>query len=424
MGNVETCGPNEALVLSGGCGSDNVQTIVGGWGWAWCGLTDVQRIPLSIMTLCPRCEDVETSEGVPVTVTGVAQVKVMQDKKLLAAACEQFLGLDVETMQSAILHTMEGHLRAILGTLSIESIYRDREMFASLVREMVAPDIGGMGIEILSFTIKDLSDKVEYLNSLGRGQTANVRRDADIGVAEAERDAVIREADYNKQMVDVRCEADGAIADSQRKFELLQTHYNQEVNMANAESTLAYKLQAAKEQQLIMAEEMEIEVVERRKRVEIEEQEIIRNEKKLESTIRLPAEAEGYRVQTIAQGQRTKTVLEARASAEGIRVVGAAKAVSLEATGTAEAEGLVKMAEAFNEFTDAAKLKIVLESLPNLAAELTAPLSRTREIVILGGNDAVNGSTSLAEMTDNVVSMFSRAQEITKSQVGSRVAAS
>lgn len=110
-------------------------------------------------------------------------------------------------------------------------------------------------------------------------------------------------------------------------------------------------------------------------------------------------------------------MLEARASAEGIRVVGAAKAVSLEATGTAEAEGLVKMAEAFNEFTDAAKLKIVLESLPNLAAELTAPLSRTREIVILGGNDAVNGSTSLAEMTDNVVSMFSRAQEITKSQV-------
>ncbi|VDP73132.1 unnamed protein product [Schistosoma curassoni] len=145
------------------------------------------------MTLNPVCENVETSEGVPLTVTGVAQVKVMRDDKLLEAACQQFLGKKQRDIQNTILQTMEGHLRAILGTLTVEAIYR----FAALVREVAAPDVGRMGIEILSFTIKDVYDRVEYLNSLGRAQTANVKRDADIGVAEAERDAGIKKVlDY------------------------------------------------------------------------------------------------------------------------------------------------------------------------------------------------------------------------------------
>nr|VZI45249.1 unnamed protein product [Spirometra erinaceieuropaei] len=261
MGNVHAVGPNEALVLSGGCcGSNRVRTVIGGWGWAWWCLTDVQRLSLSIMTLQPKCEDVETSEGVPVTVTGVAQVKVMTDGEFLSAACEQFLGRSVQDIKATILNTLEGHLRAILGTLSVESIYQDRDQFAALVREVAAPDVGRMGIEILSFTIKDLYDKVEYLDSLGRAQTANVMRDADIGVAEAERDAGIREAECNKKMMDTKFEADGSIADSKRKFELLQAEYQQEVNVALADSQLAYTLQAAKENQKIKAEEIEIEV--------------------------------------------------------------------------------------------------------------------------------------------------------------------
>ncbi|KAL7060141.1 hypothetical protein AAHC03_09271 [Spirometra sp. Aus1] len=405
MGNVHAVGPNEALVLSGGCcGSNRVRTVIGGWGWAWWCLTDVQRLSLSIMTLQPKCEDVETSEGVPVTVTGVAQVKVMTDGEFLSAACEQFLGRSVQDIKATILNTLEGHLRAILGTLSVESIYQDRDQFAALVREVAAPDVGRMGIEILSFTIKDLYDKVEYLDSLGRAQTANVMRDADIGVAEAERDAGIREAECNKKMMDTKFEADGSIADSKRKFELLQAEYQQEVNVALADSQLAYTLQAAKENQKIKAEEIEIEVVGRKRAIEIEEQEIIRNERKLDSTIRLPAEAEAYRVQKIAEGERARKVLEAQATADSIRGIGNAKAAALQAKGDAEAEGLTKMGEAFAEFSDAAKLNLILQALPSLAAEVAAPLARTNEIVVLGGSGA-NTCSNLEDLGRNLTNL-------------------
>ena len=203
MGNIHTVGPNEALVISGGCcGSTGKTKVIGGWGWAWWLVTDVQKLSLEVMTLNPMCESVETSEGVPLTVTGVAQCKVLPEGDLLDTALEQFLGKSARQIEEVILQTLEGHLRAILGTLTVEEIYQDRDRFAQLVREVASPDVGKMGIEILSFTIKDVYDRVEYLASLGKAQTAAVKRDADIGVAEANRDAGIKEAEAEKTHMD------------------------------------------------------------------------------------------------------------------------------------------------------------------------------------------------------------------------------
>ena len=205
MGNIHTVGPNEALVISGGCcGSTGKTKVIGGWGWAWWLVTDVQKLSLEVMTLNPVCESVETSEGVPLTVTGVAQCKVMPEGELLDTALEQFLGKTPHQIEEVILQTLEGHLRAILGTLTVEEIYQDRDRFAQLVREVASPDVGKMGIEILSFTIKDVYDRVEYLASLGKAQTAAVKRDADIGVAEANRDAGIKEAEAEKTHMDAK----------------------------------------------------------------------------------------------------------------------------------------------------------------------------------------------------------------------------
>ena len=112
------------------------------------------------------------------------QVKIMKNPELLHTASEQFLGKKEHEIKSTVLQTLEGHLRAILGTLTVEEVYKDRDQFASLVREVAAPDVGRMGIEILSFTIKDVYDNVTYLQSLGKAQTAAVKRDAEIGVAQ------------------------------------------------------------------------------------------------------------------------------------------------------------------------------------------------------------------------------------------------
>merc|ERR1719297_273279 len=215
------------------------------------------------MTLNPVCENVETAQGVPLTVTGVAQVKIMKNPELLHTASEQFLGKKEHEIKSTVLQTLEGHLRAILGTLTVEEVYKDRDQFASLVREVAAPDVGRMGIEILSFTI--------------------------------------REAECEKAAMDVKYSTDTKIEDNSRAFKLQKANFDSEVNTAKAEAQLAYELQAAKIQQGIKQEELQIQVVERRKQIEIEEQEIKRKEKELRATVRLPAEAEGFKVQTVAE---------------------------------------------------------------------------------------------------------------------------
>merc|ERR1719175_504669 len=339
------------------------------------------------MTLNPLCDNVETKQGVPLTVTGVAQVKIMKDPALLEIAAEQFLGKKEDEITETILQTLEGHLRAILGTLTVEEVYKDRDQFAALVREIATPDVGKMGIEILSFTIKDVYDNVDYLASLGKSQTAAVKRDAEIGVAQANRDAGIREAECEKSAMDIKYSTDTKIEDNSRAFKLQKANFDKEVNSAKAEAQLAYELQAAKIQQKIRNEEIQIQVVERRKQIEIEEQEIKRKEKELTATIKLPAEAEAYKVQTLAEGNRTKMVESARADGEKIRLIGAAEARAVEAVGRAEAERMRMKASAYKQYGDAAILALVLEALPQIAAEVSAPLAKTDEIVLIGGQD-------------------------------------
>merc|ERR1719330_1855074 len=325
------------------------------------------------MTLNPVCDNVETKQGVPLTVTGVAQVKIMKDEKFLEIAAEQFLGKKEDEITDTILQTLEGHLRAILGTLTVEEVYKDRDMFANLVREIAKPDVGKMGIEILSFTIKDVYDNVDYLASLGKAQ--------------ANRDAGIREAECEKSAMDTKYSTDTKIEDNSRAFKLQKANFDKEVNTAKAEAQLAYELQAAKIQQKIRNEEIQIQVVERRKQIEIEEQEIKRKEKELIATVKLPAEAEGYKVQTIAEGNRTKTVEAARAEGEKIKLIGGAEARAVEAVGKAEAESMRLKASAYKQYGDAAVTSLVLEALPAIAAEVAAPLSKTEEIVLIGGNN-------------------------------------
>lgn len=379
-------------MISGGCcDNESKRTIVGGWGWAAACVTDVQRLSMEVMTLNPRCEKVETSHGVAITVTGVAQVKVMSDPNLLHIACEQFLGKSVREIEDAILQTLEGHLRAILGTLSVEEIYQDREKFATLVRNVASPDVGKMGIEILSFTIKDIFDTVQYLDSLGKTQTAEVKKNAQIGAANSTRDAGISQAEADKARMEAKYAADTLIAKSKHTYEVQKAEFDQEVNTLKAEAELSYQLQATKEQQKIREQEIEIEVIERRKQIDIEEQEISRREKELVATVKRPAEAESYKVEMVAQGKRAQTVAIAQAEAESIRLIGAAEASSIEAIGKAEAEKMKQKAAAYKQYGDAAMMSLILESLPKLAAEVAAPLAKTDQVVILGSQNGATG---------------------------------
>ncbi|XP_013783260.1 flotillin-2-like [Limulus polyphemus] len=253
-----------------------------------------------------------------------------------------------------------------------------------------------MGIEILSFTIKDVIDNVEYLASLGRARTADVKRDANIGVAQAERDAGISEAECEKFTMDVKYSANTKIENSSRLFQLQKSKFDAEVNTKKAEAQLAYELQEARMKQKIRNEEIEIEVVERRKQIDVEEKEILRKDKELTATVRLTAEAEAYKVEKLAQGKRVETVETARAEAESIKVVGAAEAYAIERVGKAEAERMRMKAAAYKQFGNAAVLSRVLEVLPKIAAEISAPLGKTEDIILIGeGDQSATGALKL-----------------------------
>ncbi|NWW09832.1 FLOT2 protein, partial [Oreocharis arfaki] len=389
----------------GCCGSDEKQYVYGGWAWAWWCITDTQRISLEIMTLQPRCEDVETAEGVAITVTGVAQVKIMTEKELLAVACEQFLGKNVQDVKNVVLQTLEGHLRSILVSMTaatacpVSRQLGQEQAGSCLCKQargeswLITQPPGSEGRcqdGLLLSAPPDVYDKVDYLSSLGKTQIAAVQRDADIGVAEAERDAGIREAECKREMLDVKFMADTKIADSKRAFELQKAAFTEEVNIKTAEAQLAYELQSAREQQKIRQEEIEIEVVERKKQIEVEQKEVVRMEKELVATVKQPAEAEAYRIQQVAEGEKVKQILLAQAEAEKIRKIGEAEAFVIEAVGMAEAEGLKLKAEALQKYGEAAQLALVLDALPEIAAKVSAPLSRVDEIVILSGE---KGST-------------------------------
>merc|ERR1719474_2319394 len=256
----------------------------------------------------PNCSAAFSS----ISVIGTAQVKINgENTEMLEKAAEQFGGKHSDEITRICLETMEGHQRAIMGNMTVEEIYKERKVFSERVFDTASKNLVEMGIQVISYTLKDIRDKVGYLASLGKAQTAQVQKDAKIGEAEARRDAGIAEAKAEEQRMEAKLKNDTEIAESKRDFELKKATYDTEVNTAKAEAEMAYKLQEAKVRARIKEEEMQVKVVERQQNIAIQEQEILRREKELESKVRKPAEAHKFQLEKIAEAERMRIVLEA-----------------------------------------------------------------------------------------------------------------
>merc|ERR1719249_457073 len=290
---------------------------------------------------------------------------------------------------------MEGHQRAIMGNMTVEEIYRDRQTFSTKVFEVASQDLYTMGISVISYTLKDIRDEVGYLASLGQARTAQVKRDALIGEAEAKRDSGIEEATAEEQRMEAKLKNDTDIAQSKRDYELNKAAYDTEVNSAKAEAELAYSLQAAKVQARIKEEEMQVKVVERQQNISIQEQEILRREKELDSKVRKPAEAEKFKLEKIAEAEKARVVLEAEAEAEAVALRGEAEAYAIEVKAKAEAEQMNKKAEAFKEYKEAAMVDMMLKVLPQVAAEVSGPISQTKKITMVASGDGPVGANRM-----------------------------
>jgi flotillin len=443
---VKKVGPNQVLIISGRGEKrregeqvvSRFRIVTGGRSFVWPVLERVDDLSLEIMTIDITTPDVPTSQGVPVTVDGVAQVKIGSDEGAIRTAAIQFLSKTQDQIEHVAHETLAGHLRAILGTLTVEQLYRDREAFAQKVQEVSGDDMASMGMEIVSFVIKDISDAEGYLEALGRPRIAQVKRDAEIGEAEADRDAKIRSAQARQKGEAAHYEAETKIAESKKDYEVQQASYQADVNRKTAEAELAGTLQQNIEFQKIKAEEVQIEVIEKQKRIEVQEQEVQRMERELEATVRKPAEAERYKTQTLAEAKKFQLQTEATGQAEATRQQGQAEADRDKARGLAEADviraqglseadasrakGLAqaevireqglseaeakhKKADAWREYTQAAVIQQVIDALPEVAAAVSAPLAQTDRIVVINsGGDGGAGASKVTQDVANIVS--------------------
>lgn len=356
----------------------------------------VQTLSLEVMTLTPSTVKVYTREGVAVSVDGVAQVKVGGSNEAIRTAAQQFLRKQPNEIANIALQTVEGNQRAILGTMSVEEIYQDREGFATRVLEVATTDMANMGLEIVSFTIRDIQDEQGYLDALGVGRTAEVKRDAAIAQAEADRDAAIRAARADQEAQAARYAADTAIAQSERDFNLEKAGFDQQSNQRRAEAELAYSLQEANTRQDIRQEEMQIEVVERTKQIEVQQQEVERREQELNATVRRPADAERNRLETVAAGNRARVVAEAEA----------------------EAEAMQRKAAAWKEYGQAALIEQLFESLPLVAAAVSEPLSKTERIVMISGGNDDSAGMGASRLTGDITKIIAQIPAVVEALTG------
>ncbi len=415
-------GPNEVLVISGRRRKDGqaFRIVRGGGTFVFPAIERVDMLSMEVMTIDVVTHRVYTVQGVPITVDGVAQVSIDPSDTAIRTAAQLFLSKTEDEIRNVALQTLEGHLRAILGTLTVEEVYRDRDAFAQQVQEVSSGDMAAMGLRIISFTIRDIQDDQGYLDALGQKRTAKS--------AQAR-----QEGEMAKYVAETR------IAESQKSYAVQKAAYDQEVNQKRAEADLAYKLQETKTSQAVKEQEIQIEVVAKQKQIEVQQQEAMRKEKELEATVRKPADSERYRIETLADAEKFKRLAEAQglaaatqaigegdaaatrarglADAEIVQAKGLAEAEVVRATGAAMAESMEKKAEAWKQYNQAAIIQQLIEALPQVAAAISEPLAKTDRIVVIStggdGNSGAGASRITADITNIVAQVPATVEALT-----------
>lgn len=443
-----TAGPDEALIVTGSyLGSKNVHTdesgnrikiIRGGGTFVFPVFQQAQPLSLLSSKLEVTTPEVYTEQGVPVMADGTAIIKIGGSISEIATAAEQFLGKEKHEREGEAREVLEGHLRSILGSMTVEEIYKNRDKFSQEVQRVASQDLAKMGLIIVSFTIKDVRDKNGYLDSLGKPRIAQVKRDADIATAEADKETRIKRAQAAQEAQQAELERATEIAEAEKNNQLKVAEYRREQDIAKARADQAYELETARAKQEVTEQEMQIQIIERQKQIELEEKEILRREKQYDSEVKKKADADRYAIEQNAEAQKRKELAQAdaekyriethaQAEAERIRLDGLAKADAERAQGTAEAEiirlrGLAeaeakqKIAEAFEQFGQAAVLDMIVKMLPEYAKQVASPLANIDKITVVDTGSGANGGAG--KVTGYATDLMAGLQETLKASSG------
>src|ERR1700751_5641587 len=403
-------GPNEALIVYGFRGP----RIIRGHGAVIFPVVENSRqLSLELMSfdVAPK-QDLYTKQGVAVTVEAVAQIKVRSDNESILTAAEQFLTKAPPEREGLIRLVMECHLRGIIGQLTVEQIVKEPEMVADRMRSTCADDMSKMGLEVISFTIKEVRDQNEYITNMGRPDVARIRRDAEIAAAEAERDTAIRRAVALREAAVAKASADqervlaetaslAKQAEAQRDLDIQKAQFTEQSRRQEAQADKAYEIQTNVMQQQVIAEQVKIQQIEKEQQIKVQEAEIVRHEKELIATVLKQAEVERQRVENLAAAERSRLTVEAEGRAAAIRAQGEAEAAIIFQKGEAEAKAMNVKAEAYQEWTQAAVVDRLITNMADVVRAMSEPLAKVDKITIVsaGGENTIGAHKLTGEMT-------------------------
>jgi flotillin len=422
-------GPNEAIIVYGFRGP----RVVKGHGTVIFPMVEsCRQLSLELMSfdVAPQ-QDLYTKQGVAVTVEAVAQIKVRSDQESILTSAEQFLSKSPPQREGLIRLVMEGHLRGIIGQLTVEQIVKEPEMVADRMRSTCADDMSKMGLEVVSFTIKEVRDKNDYISNMGRPDVARIKRDADVAAAEAERDTAIRRANALRESAIAKAQADqerviaetaslAKQAEAQRDLDIQKAQFTEQSRKQEATADKSYELQTNVMQQRVIAEQVKIQQVEKEQQIKVQDAEILRHEKELISTVLKGAEIERQRIENLAAAEKSRLTAEAEGRSAATRMQGEAEASIIFQKGEAEAKAMNVKAEAYQEWSQAAVVDRLIAAMPDLMRALSEPLSKVDKITIVStGND---GTTGANKLTGDMMKIASQVPALFESLSGMNVA--
>jgi len=420
-------GPHEALVVYGFRGT---RIIKGRGSVIFPMVENCRMLSLELMSfdVAPE-QDLYTRQGVAVTVEAVAQIKVKSDPESIQTAAEQFLTKTPQEREGLIRLVMEGHLRGIIGQLTVEEIVKQPEMVGDRMRSTCADDMNKMGLEVISFTIKEVRDKNEYISNMGRPDVARIKRDADVAAAEAERDTAIKRAEAMRAAAVAKAQADkervlaetlsqAAQAEAQRDLQIKQANFLEAIQKQKASADKAYEIQTNVMQQQVIAEQVKIEQVQKTGQIAVQEAEIQRRERELIATVLKQAEIERRKIEMLAEAQKQKLIFEADGQAASTRATGEAEAEIIFKKGEAEAKAMNVKAEAYQDYNQAAVIDKLISNMPEIVKALASPLANVDKITIVstGNSDAAG----MNKITGDVAAMAAQIPALFETLSGMR----
>ncbi|HOO97541.1 MAG TPA: SPFH domain-containing protein [Caldisericia bacterium] len=391
--------PNEALILTGRRHRVVVEdkhgrhvitrgwrAVVGGAAFKIPVIEKVSKLSLELMNLSDvRVINAYSMEGVPVTIDAVANVKISSEDQMLARAVERFLGSSKDQVKQIIKETLEGQLRDIIGVLTVEQLYRERDMFVQKTLDQTGDELAKIGVIIDIINIQDIRDEKGYLEALGERRTAEVKRDAAVGTALAQRDAMIQSENARREGETVKAEQERMIAEAQKERDVAKQNYRGETFAAEKRADQKGPLAEAQMRQEVVVEQQKVSEAQENARMKVE-------------TARALAEEQRYRAEVVipADAQKQSKILEAEGESQRILRIKEAEAEGIRKVAMAEADGLRAKADAWNQFGEAAKLNLVLETYRQVAAQgaqAIGNISFDKVVAIDGGGGSEGGSS-------------------------------